>query len=1092
MAPIKHWLDELEDLFRLLDASVGAPICFLIGAGASLSSNAPTTASVVAALMEARPGMFPDPAAVYAKVHQLSTDDRSAITSRLFSGIVPHVGYRCLAAMARARPIIVVNLNWDECPIDACLRLGIPAEWVEAVHLADTEDVAAALQRLEGRGKGLLSVHVHGRLEDPGERDPRFGTKETLKFNEREFEQLQLLLSFHTYVIGTSLSGPHDVTELVKAMRAPEGLKESRVKRIWVIERGPIAQVPNPLTEAGHDLTRVLEDRRSTSNFLAAPDVDFDMFMVALRAAEVHYTWEDVRKEADAALPARSELVPPSPAVVRPLLDAPGLLVGRPSVGKWAVAHQVAHWLSILEDPPRRLRSIKGGRAIATAMEQSRGEDPPGVLVGGSCFGSDSYRDCSELLEEVESGDQASGLILVSRPSQWSEALEKGHPSLEQSIRAIPFQASQVWERRALKAYARRLSPQGAMNIEEAIERGELTTPQHVDWANEGRPVSGDPQEPAQLIAYLARLRERDEESALALALIRLQDLMHAVPRGQIEECCETKLDKLVCDPWELVTVIRIDDEYLCLARREVIMPIDTWMSSERSWLAERIDALGERFRWAREGLARWERLQEFDPKAHSLADFDQETIELIGPELIEPALGISAKKAMRVLEVMLEEAPDAWAVREVAFELVRRWGSLRKCPKARQMRDELIADSSRHGLYALFEGLLRHGGVGALGLWHQVLAALTEMSCRLDEDENRRQVALCFDALLWRRAPADEQQRRMLFEQLLEAAEEDELLRAAFAAAAAYHWDGAEQLAAFELPNPVEELGHVSEAAALEMRWVVEWHFVNQSRNRALASRRYFRSTRVTPALPDQPRLLSRKPLKRSLGKDASNAVIRVVAQLGRFKSTAGWGILMIANVHSTFGRFHVKDLGKLISKAKIDDFGLVWSAVTYESERRLEQEVRNALTGPEGRDAIQRALAGELEVDRTPIRRPRFLTSPDPWREVWLRMGMDSEVLEDLSLPENEPWRLVEVARDVRDSVVAKLGDEEAVDEVIEQLAATDLRLIERVHSQEGFAERARRKQGTKSEVPDIRERVYSLIYMAAGILSIEREGR
>jgi hypothetical protein len=1085
MVELRHWLDELEDIFRSLSVEDRVPLCFLIGAGSSLSSNAPGTPDIVAALMAARPGMFPSPAAVYARVHGLSTDERTAITNRLFGRVLPHIGYRCLAAMARTRPIIIVNLNWDDCVIDACHRLGLSEDNYAAIHLEDTAEVAAGLEALLDRGSGLISVHVHGRLQDPEERDPRFGTKETLSFSSSEFEQLQSLLNFRTFVVGTSLSGPHDVTQLVEALRPPVDTPESRIKRLWVIERGPLAHVPSPVTIAGHNLTRALEDRRSTANFLAAPDVDFDMFMVSLRAAEVGYTWEHVTKDATALLPARSELVPPSPAVVRPLLDAPGLLVGRSDIGKLTVAHQVAHWLSILSDDPNPLENVRGGEAIARALEERNAHGSSTALVGDNLFGGDSFHPCEALVEALTAADDQPGAIFTSRPAPWFRAVEN-EPKLEEAVAVIPFQASRVWEESALKGYARSRSPLVAPDLEEAIERGDLATPKEIDRCVDKQKPLRNPKELTQLTVYLGHLRRGDEELAFALALIRLQDMAHAVPRAQLEEISRADLDRLIESPWDLVASIWIDDEYLRFARREAVLAVDKWLDVDRGWLTGRVALLGDKCRWVREALTRWELLMDFDSSGKSLDELDDATIELLGPELIEPALGISPKKAMAVLQVMFEAAPDAWAVREVGFELVRRWDVLRLCPKAHALRDELLKDTDRRGMYALFEGLLRQGGVGPLDLWAPVVATLTKMLGHLDEDGNRRQAALCFDALLWRPAPVDDQQNRMLLELLLEAADHDSLLQAAYAAAAAYHWDGTERLVTFELSNPVEDLGNVTEAEAREMAWVVEWHFVHQSRNRALASRRYFRSTRSMPVRAWQPRLLSRKPVDRPLPPAAASAVQRVVAQMGRFRATAGWALHMIVNVRSTAGTFKVRNLGSVVDNANPTDLGLVWAAITYEPERRLGEELRSLLNSDKGRETLQRALSGELELDRTPICTPRFVTTLDPWNEVRSRLRMDFEVLGDLGLPTNEPWRLIEVAREVRDEAIAEGASEEMVDAVIDQLELADTRLFDRVHSEEGFSERGRKSPKNPA---DLHRRVKTLLFLCAKLMEIER---
>ena len=46
----------------------------------------------------------------------------------IFAQLRPHVGYRCLAALARSRRVVVINLNWDPLVTMACDLLNVP--WV--------------------------------------------------------------------------------------------------------------------------------------------------------------------------------------------------------------------------------------------------------------------------------------------------------------------------------------------------------------------------------------------------------------------------------------------------------------------------------------------------------------------------------------------------------------------------------------------------------------------------------------------------------------------------------------------------------------------------------------------------------------------------------------------------------------------------------------------------------------------------------------------------------------------------------------------------------------------------------------------------
>ena len=449
MVGLGHWLDELENVFYLLTSEAeDKPLCFLVGSEASLSSNGPQTESLATELMLIKPGSLPSLAAVYSESFEFEAAEWKAVVGRFFEDLVPHVGYRCIAAIARTRPVVLVNLNWDNCAVEACARVGLADDRFGALDLQDTEEVAAEVEALLSRGNGLLSVHVNGRIDDPRGRTPRFTTKERLSCSPREFELLQRLLNFRTFVIGTSFSDSGGRGPLVDAMLPQEGTPDCDIEQLWVVERGPLARMPSPVTVAGNDLGKALDRRRSTANFFAAPDIDFDLFATTLRAAEVGYTWTDVTKASNAPLPARSELVPPSPDVVRPLLDGPGILVGRSELGKLSVAHQVGHWLSILSDEALPLENVRGGEAVVEALDRRRLGASSEVLVGDNLFGRNAYRGCDEFAAAVAAVGEDPGVILTSRPAPWFKALAD-QPELGDLLEAIPFQASQVWGERA-------------------------------------------------------------------------------------------------------------------------------------------------------------------------------------------------------------------------------------------------------------------------------------------------------------------------------------------------------------------------------------------------------------------------------------------------------------------------------------------------------------------------------------------------------------------------------------------------------------------------------------------------------------------
>src|SRR4051812_29819849 len=99
----------LDDFFggrRELACGVGShrrPLTFVLGAGASLSSNAPTTPSVNERLQEATKYRLGD--LVRERLHEIVDDDVRDAVAPLFGQIRPNVGYRLLAALSRVRRV---------------------------------------------------------------------------------------------------------------------------------------------------------------------------------------------------------------------------------------------------------------------------------------------------------------------------------------------------------------------------------------------------------------------------------------------------------------------------------------------------------------------------------------------------------------------------------------------------------------------------------------------------------------------------------------------------------------------------------------------------------------------------------------------------------------------------------------------------------------------------------------------------------------------------------------------------------------------------------------------------------------------------
>src|ERR1700730_4421974 len=119
------WLEMLPEFCNSVLGHSHEPITLLLGAGASLSSGAPSTDSVADAIWHANPARFKSREDVYDDLVEITAVDKRHAIEPLFERTVPYAGYHLLAALARTRPITIVNLHWAACVLRACRKLGV-------------------------------------------------------------------------------------------------------------------------------------------------------------------------------------------------------------------------------------------------------------------------------------------------------------------------------------------------------------------------------------------------------------------------------------------------------------------------------------------------------------------------------------------------------------------------------------------------------------------------------------------------------------------------------------------------------------------------------------------------------------------------------------------------------------------------------------------------------------------------------------------------------------------------------------------------------------------------------------------------------
>ena len=134
------------------------PLTLITGAGASLSSRAPTTPAVHKRLKEATGTRLED--LIRERLHEIVDEALLDSLKPLFEDVKPNSGYRLLASLGRQRRINVINLNWDDAIEQACRLGGIAYAAFDPLGGPSLTEVEATLPSEQG----VLVVHVHGTL----------------------------------------------------------------------------------------------------------------------------------------------------------------------------------------------------------------------------------------------------------------------------------------------------------------------------------------------------------------------------------------------------------------------------------------------------------------------------------------------------------------------------------------------------------------------------------------------------------------------------------------------------------------------------------------------------------------------------------------------------------------------------------------------------------------------------------------------------------------------------------------------------------------------------------------------------------------
>lgn len=999
--PHQNWLEHAKETMLGLgprDDKGPAPVTFLLGAGTSVSSRCPTTDQILDECRHRRPTLFPDDQAVYDKFSTFAAaDERDELIRPLFEKVEPYVGYHCLAAMARDRLVFVANLNWDPCLKLAAERLDVPCERFD---LRELERGRRLIDAAKAREHGIVCAHIHGYFHTDEEEEQkreedelipgriRFAHPETVSFSEKELRLLREVLSPATIVVGTSLAGTPDADAMVQAL-IPE---DDEAAKLWVFERGTPARVPGFSTRISIGLSQALLARHSMENYVKNTDVDFDLLMTTMRAEDVGLPWESIHTPRT-PLPRLDKLVPPDPDAVRGLLHRDrSLIVGAPYVGSSTLAYLIAWWRCLIEARDRgRPPVVKGFKGLdqANACTRAKGlAAEVGAVVVDDLFGDGAdppeviQRRLAQLFAQV--GDRP--LITTSTPALASARACAETGLLGAELEMTVVWARSLWKPENLRAWARAAGGDKAELVCRLVRMGVISTPSQAARVLGGfQPHEAEKEWRQRLADHLQLVYRFGNRNALALILLRLQDF--SVPRAAkelIRGAGAGATEELLGDPWGICAEMHVDAErYLRLANPGVVSIVDEWMLAAADEIELLLREAPSGARWALEALRRWQAFQGADPGAIP-CDCDPAELEMFGSEYARKALEMKADgAAVELLWKIWEAKQDHWTAKDVALDLALNWERLREIERARELRQALLDSVEQMGAYALFEALMRIGRPISPDLWDSVTARLADLAFETPTDPHaRRQIALAYDAILWRRCPGREREAGLL-KRMLAAAEDDELLRAAMAAAGAYHHNGLARVKKHgepPTPNP-----HPSAECAREMAWMIEWHFAHQSRCRALASRRTFLSTVELFEESDRPRYLDRSVRKHPLDPAHRKAIVALIGALLQHRETADWALHLIMNVHATSGEFTVPDaqiskLDELLDPKRLG-MGVLSAALTYAPGEQSFNLLAALFKEESACRALQEAYAA-ISVDGVPIAEPRFSITGDPWQ--------------------------------------------------------------------------------------------------------------
>lgn len=1061
-------------------------VTFLLGAGASRSSGAPSTKKILERLTERYPEQFPN-GEVSEDMDWISDPQIEGTVAPLFDRVSPHIGYLSLATLAKSTRVLIVNLNWDRAVEIACERVGVScASLVIDEQGKLDEDLAKVVACLEDEDCRVVNLHLHGRLPRPdaGDRDEdrtdiRFSVKKTLAFQSKTTQLLWNSFFNHpTIVLGATLTGERDVTGLIAASAQ---LAEPRRKPLWLFSR----QGHRTKTPQDRVVARMVSLSEADLNFRGDPFIDFDRAMVEIVAKRVGRPVQDQFKETGISAVDRDRIVFPSPDLLRGYLAKPrpgGLvaLVGERRIGRSTTAALLAHWAALLSEHAGVKVCRRSGRRDCGDLARRLIDSPsscgaPGVVIFDDPFdladaasGDAFVRD----LARITNAGDAPQVIVTASLSNWHHATSI-NPALA-DVEVILERPSGWYRDSDLASLADDPSSTMPAMVTRRVVEGVASTPARVRPPAQGgsRREKGAryAKHDEEVIAdKLALLHQLDADTQTVLAIIRFRELLRTVaPEVGEESEVVGSVDRLPLCVKAMLRSFQLDgaQHFLFDHYTDRVAFDRLYREKDRELRSAIVDAafgsdvvdevcnIWLTITQVREGelgaISRW-------------ADGNENTRNRLvewGPVLLEEAAYPKSgrQKLDGVLRQLLKvhDRRDFWALRELVYEVVRLWPEFHQSQLARKFIKQTLADVDRMGCYCVIESLLyyereTHRDVwdrdyALHRLWDRVTGALSDL---MDDASDRgTELSLIFDAVVWSPPPFGKREFRAWVDRILYVLDKHDGLKGAVAFALLYHPAGAKIVEELGIGSALADIQNLNEEQMTKAAQMVCWQWVHQSRARALLSRR-----RLEPDYPEQ---LGQEARENPVPTAHADKIEQFIRRMARFPALRGWAVHLAFNLRCSVGKFDVGFLRDIFEQLEPGDGSVVVAAYSYAVPSGVQEQVYDYFGDQTNRELLLNVMLTGWPVEslwpsaNVRVHAPRFMAGRSPWdvhRDVdtqWHGALKDvpADRLTDRSFPFDVDAVLTEGVR-------KGFLDNEAKLTLLRHVRRGDLRRLERTHA-------------------------------------------